>query len=267
MTATPEAAGRRAVRVLPDAATVQQTAAEAFVERVAGAVDARGLALVALSGGSTPRGLHALLADPGQPYRARVPWEAVRFFWGDERPVPPDHADSNYRMARETLLSRLPVRPEHVHRIPAEDPEPARAAEAYARTLREVFAAHGRLEGGWPRFDLVLLGMGADGHTASVFPGTAAVHETTRWVVAPWVPKLATHRITLTPPVLRRAEAVVFLVTGGDKAAALAAVLEGPPQPDVYPSQVVRPLDGTALWLVDRAAAARLASASDRPPA
>jgi 6-phosphogluconolactonase len=246
------------VRVLPDGPAVQRAAAAEVAARLEAAVAERGTAFVALSGGSTPRALYALLADPRGPYRARVPWEALQVFWGDERHVPPDHPESNYAMAHRALLAHVPVPPAQVHRIPAEDPDAGRVAVRYAATLHEVFGTRARLEGGWPRFDLVLLGMGADGHTASLFPGTEAVRETARPVAAPWVPKLGTHRITLTPPVLNRAAAVVFVVTGGDKAEALAAVLEGPPEPDVYPSQVVRPDHGALTWLVDRAAAARL---------
>jgi 6-phosphogluconolactonase len=247
-----------AVRVLPDASAVQRAAAEEFSARVEAAVAARGVALVALSGGSTPRGLYALLADPALPYRARVPWAALHVFWGDERHVPPDHPDSNYRMAREALLARVPVPEASVHRIPAEDPDADRAARRYAATLREVFGAHGRLEGPWPRFDLVLLGMGADGHTASLFPGTDAVDEMARPVAAPWVPAVRSRRITLTAPVLNGADAVVFLVAGADKAETLAAVLEGPRRPERYPSQLVRPARGALLWLVDRAAGSGL---------
>ena len=252
------------VRVLPDAPAVQRAAAEEFAARIEAAVEARGVAFVALSGGSTPRGLHTLLVDPAEPFRARVPWSRLHVFWGDERPVPPDHRDSNYRMADDTLLRRVPIPPAHVHRIRGEDPNHANAASRYAHELREAFAAHGRLDGGWPRFDLVILGMGPDGHTASLFPGTDAVHEATRWVVAALVAKLDSDRITLTPPVLNRAETVLFLVTGGDKAETLAAVLEGPFQPDVYPSQVIRPTAGPSIWLVDRAAAARLSAAWGR---
>ena len=255
---------RPTVRVLADAAAVQRAAAEETTARTEAAARARGAAFVALSGGSTPRGLHALLADPAGPYRARVPWERLHVFWGDERCVPPDHSDSNYRMARETLLEHVPVPPGQVHRMAGEDPDPARAAERYARELREVFERHGRLDGGSPRFDVVLLGMGADGHTASLFPGTDTVHETARPVVAVWVPKLGAHRITLTPPVLNRADTVLFLVTGADKAETLAAVLEGPAQPDVLPSQIVRPAPGAAIWLTDAAAGARLGARAGR---
>jgi 6-phosphogluconolactonase len=246
------------IRVLPDPAAVQRAAAEEFTARTEAAVRAHGAALVALSGGSTPRGLHALLADPAAPFRGRVPWTNLHVFWGDERPVPPDHPDSNYRMAYDTLLRHVPIPPAQAHRIAGEDPEHTRAAARYAEELREVFTAHGRLEAGCPRFDLVILGMGADGHTASLFPGTAAVHETKRLVVATWVEKLGSHRISLTPPVLNRADMVLFLVTGSDKAETFAAVLEGPPRPDIYPSQVIRPEAGALVWLVDWAAAAAL---------
>jgi 6-phosphogluconolactonase len=252
------------VRVLPDGPAVRRAAAEEFAARTDAAVRARGVAFVALSGGSTPRGLHALLADPEEPFRARVPWARLHVFWGDERPVPPDDSHSNYRMALDTLLDHVPIPPEQVHRVAGEDPDPERAAERYARELHEVFAAHGRLERGWPRFDLVILGMGADGHTASLFPGAGAVHEASRPVVAVWVAKLGSHRITLTPPVLNRADAVLFLVTGGEKAETLAAVLEGRLEPDVYPSQAIRPAAGALTWLVDRAAAARLAAPAGR---
>ena len=158
----------------------------------------------------------------------------------------------------------MPVPPAQIHRIAGEDPDPVEAAERYAQEIRRVFGALGRLEAGRPRFDLVVLGMGADGHTASLFPGTDAVRETTRLVAAPWVAKLGTHRLTLTPPVLNGADRVAFLVTGSDKADTLAAVLEGPREPDVYPSQAIAPRAGALIWLVDRAAA-RLSAAAAQP--
>ena len=253
------ATGRpRVVRALPEPEALARAAAEEVAGRLEAAARARGLATIALSGGSTPRALHALLTAEDGPFRARIPWTATHFFWGDERHVPPDHPDSNYRMAWETLLSRVPVAATQVHRIPAEMPDADAAARAYEAELRDVFGARGLLAEGRPRFDLVLLGMGADGHTASLFPGTAVVHETGRWVAAPWVPKLDAHRITLTPPVLNAAAAVLFLVAGQDKAETLRAVLEGPILPDRFPSQGVAPTDGDLVWLVDQAAAARL---------
>ncbi|HYL79732.1 MAG TPA: 6-phosphogluconolactonase, partial [Candidatus Acidoferrum sp.] len=208
---------------------------------------------VALSGGSTPKALFRLLAGEGDgSFRGRVPWNRAQVFWGDERHVPPDHPDSNYRMTYDTLLSRVPVPPENIHRIRTEDPDADKVAESYERTLRSVFRL---AEGQLPRFDLVLLGMGPDGHTASLFPGTPALHERKRLVVGQWVEKLQTHRITLTPPVLNNAALVVFLVSGAEKAETLRAVLLGEYQPERFPAQLVRPTGGRLLWLVDRAAA------------
>jgi len=232
---------------------------------------------VALSGGSTPRALYRLLADPAAPYRGRIDWPAIHFFWGDERHVPPDHPDSNFRMAREAMLDHVPVPAAHVNRIAGEEPEAALAARRYERELIDLFhlradrddqdgaasAPSPAMRPDWPRFDLVLLGLGQEGHTASLFPGSpllAAAHATRHLAAAVWVAPLATWRITLTPPVLNHAATVIFLVSGEAKAAALAAVLEGEAQPALYPARVVAPVDGRLLWLVDRAAAARLRS-------
>jgi 6-phosphogluconolactonase len=244
--------GQPEIRILTDGEEVCRAAAAAWVRLADEAVRTRGRFAVALSGGSTPQALYRLLAAETDDYRARMPWGQAHVFWGDERHVPPDHPDSNYRTAAEAMLSRVPVPPGNVHRIPAETPNAAEAAETYARTLREFF---GVAAGRFPRFDLILLGMGTDGHTASLFPGTDVLREQERLVAAPWVEKLASHRITLTPPVLNNAASVVFLVSGKEKAEALRAVLEGPHQPDRLPAQLVRPADGRLLWLVDRAAA------------
>jgi 6-phosphogluconolactonase len=240
------------VRFVADAAALAREAASIFVRLANEAVEAKGSFAVALSGGSTPKALFGLLAGE---YLDRVPWRGTNFFWGDERHVPPDHPDSNYRMTREAMLSTAPVPPENVHRIEAENPDAAAAAAAYEKTLEQWF---GTQPGEFPRFDLVLLGMGPDGHTASLFPHTTALHESTRSVVANWVPKFDAYRITLTAPVLNNAANVLFLVAGPDKAEALHEVLEGAPNPDEYPSQLVRPTSGSLLWLVDRAAAARM---------
>lgn len=177
------------------------------------------------------------------------------FFWGDERHVPPTDAESNYRMADEAMLSKIPVAVGNIFRVAAENPDAAAAAEAYEQTLRKFFALE---SGEVPRFDLILLGLGPDGHTASLFPGTAAVQERTRLVVANWVDKLKTSRITLTLPVLNAARCVAFLVSGTDKADALKAVLEGDAPGEQYPSKLVKPTDGKLIWLVDRAAASGL---------
>jgi 6-phosphogluconolactonase len=206
---------------------------------------------IVLSGGSTPRGLYELLAaDPA--IRDRLPWHHLHFFWGDERHVPPDHPQSNYRMAHESLFSLAPVPSENIHRVPAEEPEAALAAEKYEQELRTFF---GLEVGQLPRFDCILLGMGSDGHTASLFPETEALHTSNRLVVANWVDKFNAYRLTLTVPVLNHADLVMFLVSGHEKAEVLKEVLQGGRQPDRFPAQLIRPDPGKLLWIVDRAAA------------
>ena len=246
--------------VLPDPDAVARAAAEQIAVRAGRAAGETGTFSIALSGGSTPKRLYALLADPSAPYRSRIPWDRVRVFFGDERHVPPDDAQSNFRMARESLLEKAPIPSENVHRILAERPA-EEAAALYEAELRRAFALD---DGGVPRFDVVLLGMGEDGHTASLFPGTAALTERRRLVVANWVPKFSTWRITLTLPVLDAARAVLFLVAGGDKAGPLSAVFDPSSAPDAYPCQLVRPASGELLWLVDRAAAARVPPGVER---
>ena len=208
-----------------------------------------GRAAIALAGGSTPKGLYTLLASAE--WKPQIPWDKVHIFWGDERHVPPDHQDSNYRMAWETLLAHIPIPATHVHRIQSELKNASEAAEVYNQELKEHFRLQ---ENEKPRFDLILLGMGPDGHTASLFPGTSAVHETKQCVVAPWVEKFDTYRITLTPPVLNEAANIIFLVAGADKAETLKFVLEAAYEPDLYPAQIVQPSEGRLLWLVDQAA-------------
>ena len=239
------------LRIFDSGAELAEAAAEEFTGRAEEAVHARGRFVVALSGGSTPRRLFARLADPSQPFRDRIDWRAVHLFWGDERHVPPDHPESNFRMTRETLLDAVPIPAANVHRMRGEEPDAARAAALYEDELRAFFS-------GAPRFDLVLLGLGADAHTASMFPGTAVMRERERWVAAPWVEKLESFRITLTPAVLDRAAAVMFLVQGEEKAGAVRAVLEGDRDADRSPAQAVRPTEGEILWLLDRAAASSL---------
>lgn len=208
---------------------------------------------LALSGGSTPRAFHSTLVVP--PYRDQIDWENMQYFWGDERFVPPDDPESNYRMARETLLLQAPVTSDQVHPVPTERGDPALVAELYEADIRRLMNV---LPGQLPRFDLILLGMGPDGHCASLFPHTEALTVHDRLVTANHVPQLHTDRITFTVPVINNAAAVVFLVAGADKADALAAVLEGPHDPETYPSQLIAPEHGTLHWLVDRAAAAKL---------
>ncbi|SPF47075.1 6-phosphogluconolactonase [Candidatus Sulfotelmatobacter kueseliae] len=240
------------IRTLATPQDLSAAAAEEVVRAANEAVAERGRFAIALSGGSTPRNLHTLLATNA---RTSLPWDRAFFFWGDERHVPPTDPESNYRMADETLLSKIPVAPAHVFRIPAENPDAAAAAGAYEQTLRKFFALE---PGQFPRFDLILLGMGPDGHTASLFPGTAALEEKSHLVVANWVEKFKTCRITLTLPVLNAARCVVFLVSGTDKAPALHAVLQSDEPGEQYPAKLVRPTDGKLIWLVDRAAASGL---------
>ncbi len=242
------------IRTLADPEEVSRTAAEEFVRIGREAIQVRGRFIVALSGGSTPRRLYELLSRP--PFRGQLQWPLVEFFWGDERTVPPDHPDSNFRMAREAMLAKLDLSDSRVHRIEADRPDCTEAARDYQAEIARICGVSA--EGKPPRLDLVLLGMGPDAHTASLFPSTEALKEKERWVVANFVPKLAGDRLTLTPVILNRAANVIFLVAGDDKADALAAVLEGPPDPDRVPSQLIRPESGKLLWLVDRSAASRL---------
>jgi len=240
--------------VVPDAATLAERAAQYFVEMVGEAVAGRGRARIAISGGSTPRATFQLLADPNQPWRSRMPWNDLELYWVDERCVGPDDADSNYRMTREALLDHVPLTPEQIHRIEGEL-EPQVAADKYESELRGSF----RLEGAQiPRFDLVALGMGPDGHTASLFPHTAALHEMSRIVTANHVPQMDTWRITLTWPVINAARSVFFLIAGADKAGILNEVLTGPRDPERLPSQLIWPSSGILTLILDKAAAALL---------
>ncbi|GAB1538359.1 6-phosphogluconolactonase [Scytonema sp. NUACC21] len=249
------------IQVVANAEEISFKAAEEFVHRAQEAIQARGIFTIALAGGSTPKSLYTLLASDTASFRERVPWNKVHFFWGDERHVPPDHPDSNYRMVKERLLSQVPVLPENVHRILTENPDPGTAANKYEQVLQDIFALR---QGQLPRFDLVLLGMGPDGHTASLFPGTNAIHEHIHLVAAPWVEKQNTYRVTLTPPVLNNALYTIFLVSGAEKAETLRAVLEDDPDPDRFPAQIIRPKQGRLLWLVDRAAARLLRLEQER---
>jgi len=244
------------LRIVPDPPALFQAAAHEFASCAIARVKAAGRFTVALAGGSTPKSFYSLLAKND---RDRLPWNKLFFFWGDERHVPPDHPESNYRMAFESLLSKVPVPAGNAFRIPAENPDANQAAAAYEQTLRDFFESPA---GTFPRFDLILLGMGPDGHTASLFPGTNALKEKSRLVVANWVEKFKTDRITLTLPVLNQAAAVMFVVSGQDKAEALKEVLEGTQAPELYPSKLVHPANGDLVWLVDQAAASTLSKKS-----
>jgi len=240
------------LRIVDDLRGLSQAAAEEFVTQATGTVRANGRFTVALSGGSTPKSLFSLLAST---FRDQLPWDKMFFFWGDERHVPPDHPESNYRMAYEALLSKVPVPAENVFRVPAENPDASQAAADYEQTLRKFFELS---PGTFPRLDLILLGMGPDGHTASLFPGTSGLREKSRLVVANWVEKFKAYRITFTLPVLNNAAVVTFLVGGADKAETVREVLEGSQPAELFPSKLIHPTNGRLMWMLDQAAAAAL---------
>ena len=241
-------------RVVEGPNELARAAAEHFVERVQQAVEKRGRARIAISGGSTPKLTFALLADKSEPYFDKIAWDKIDLYWVDERTVGPEDPDSNYRMTNEALLSKVPLDPAHIHRIEGElDPE--QAAARYETIVRREF----RLEGAEaPRFDVVWLGMGDDAHTASLFPHTEGIHELGRIYYANHVPQKETWRITLTWPVINEALDVVFLIGGKDKADPLEKVFYGEYDPETYPSQLIKPKSGAVTFLLDRAAAAKL---------
>jgi 6-phosphogluconolactonase len=240
--------------VEPNAAALARRAADFFVEQALHAVTARGVARIAISGGSTPKAAFATLGEQGEEWRERMPWDKLDLWWVDERCVPPDDADSNYRMTRESLLDHVPLKPEQIHRIEGEL-EPDDAAARYEAELRKSFGLNGAET---PRFDLVQLGIGPDGHTASLFPHTDALRVTDRRVTANYVEKLDMWRVTLTRTVINQARQVFFLIAGADKAMILNEVLEGPRDPERLPSQFIAPVNGILTLLLDQAAAALL---------
>lgn len=239
-------------RVFPTPPEVAKAAAELFTNSITAAATARGIARVAISGGTTPKAMFTLLASDD--FATRIPWDKLDLYWVDERCVGPEDADSNYRMTREALLSKVPLPAARIHRMEGELP-PEEAAARYEAAIRNGF----RLEGAeTPTFDLVLLGMGDDGHTASLFPHTEALDDMTHIVVANHVPQKDTWRITLTWPVINQGREVAFLIEGAGKAQVLSEVLQGPYQPETYPSQIIRPASGKLTLLLDAAAAAKL---------
>ena len=242
------------IRILTTPQELFEVAAEEVVRAATEAVAQRGRFTIALSGGSTPKNLFNLLATNA---RTVFPWDRTYFFWSDERHVPPTDPESNYRMAEEIMLSKIPVNAGNVFRIAAENPDAAAVAEAYEQTLCKFFQLQ---PGQVPVFDLILLGMGPDGHTASLFPNTAGLQEKTRLVIANWVDKLKANRLTMTLPVLNSARTVAFLASGTDKAQVLRTVLEEDAPPEQYPAKLVRPSNRRLLWFVDRAAASQLKS-------
>lgn len=237
------------VRIFDVDADLFETAAEKFVQCASDAVSKRGRFTVALNGGSTPRHLFPLLVDSS---RFTIPWKQTFIFWGDERHVPPDDPESNFRMTNEMLLTKAPIPAENVFRVFAEK-DAETAAREYDAQLQKTFSP---APGHFPRFDLIMLGMGPDGHTASLFPDSAALQEKQRLVVANWVEKFNSYRITFTYPVLNNAASVMFIVTGAEKAPAVKQVLSD--SPNGPPAKFVRPANGELLWLLDRAAAADL---------
>lgn len=239
------------VRVFPSLDELSRSAASAFEK--ASCSKAGKTFSVALSGGLTPRMLYQILG--GQPFAKRIAWENIHLFQADERCVAPDHPDSNYRLIRETLLDRAGVPPGNFHRMKAEQADLEKAAEDYADELARVLKPP---KGSVPRLDMIFLGMGPDGHTASLFPGTAALEERTAWVRPNYVEKLGMRRLTMTFPLLNAAEHVIFLVAGADKAEVLRKVFECPPEQ--FPAQRVQPLDGTLSWFLDEAAARKFSA-------
>jgi 6-phosphogluconolactonase len=239
------------VSIFPDGGQLSVAAAQYIVRVAQESISAHGRFTLALSGGSTPRKLYAMLAD--EPYRGQINWALVEIFWSDERCVPPDNAESNYQLAQEVMLTKLPIAPSQIHRMPADLPDRDAASLAYTKEMQQVFGTEGI-----PQFDLIQLGMGPEGHTASLFPHQASLHEPQRLIMPVTVPKPPPPRLTFTPPLLNAAIHTLFLVTGAEKDQAIQAVLEGPYQPDEYPAQIVRPTSGEVTWMLDKAAAALL---------
>jgi 6-phosphogluconolactonase len=246
--ATPEATSQ--VHIFDNADEVARAATRRIIELARESINARGRFSIALAGGSTPKVIYELLAS--DEFRDQVDWTRVHIFFGDERSVPPDHHDSNYRMASEALLAHVPIPPDNVHRMVGEGDAVANA-RLYEEELREFFG-----DAPWPEFDLIMLGMGDDGHTASLFPGSRALHEQQAWVVSNWVEKFDTFRITLTAPAINHAAHVMFIITGAGKADRLPEVLQGARDTDRLPSQLIKPTHGTLEWFTDKAAAAKL---------
>lgn len=226
-------------------------AAADYIAKVAQeAIASCGRFTIALSGGTTPKKLYGLLAT--EPYRSQIDWAKVEIFWSDERCVPPDDAESNYHLAQEVMLSKLPLSASQIHRMPADAADRDSAAEKYTQEMQRVFGET------LPHFDLLQLGMGPEGHTASLFPHQPSLHEQQRLIMPVTVPKPPPPRLTFTPPLLNAARHILFLVTGGEKADAIQAVLEGNHQPDKYPAQIVQPTQGEVTWMLDTAAATKL---------
>jgi 6-phosphogluconolactonase len=240
--------------VCADRAALNAKAAECVRDIAKKAIFGSGTCAIALSGGSTPKSLYALMAAPE--WNAQYQWDHIHLFWGDERCVPIAHPDSNYAMVQRELLSKVAIPEKNIHRYPVELNEPNAVAAEYEKELKEFFGTNGM-----PRFDLVLLGLGENGHTASLFPHCAALQETKRLVVADWVEEVKTHRLTFTAPLINAARQIMFLVSGASKAQVLKDVLEGPRRPEDLPAQLIAPSSsGKLTWLADKDAASALSA-------
>jgi len=244
-----EVAGVSKIMVYPNKHKLIDAAIEKFIHLSNHAIHKRGIFSAALAGGGTPSPLYSRLAIPEN--QGRMDWSRIHLFWGDERHVPPDHADSNYRMVREQLLTKISIPEENVHRVPAEM-EVRMAAFSYEESLRNFFGSE------WPRFDLVILGMGEDGHTASLFPHSAGLNEKFRWFIANYAPDQSAWRLTLTKPAINAARQIHVLVSGAEKAHTVAEVLTGPVQPEDRPIQMIKPDKGEMVWMMDSEAAGEL---------
>lgn len=236
--------------IAQDLAGLHRQAADWIAQCIAGRAREKTRVALCLSGGTTPIELYKRLAAGGFP--EEIPWFRVHLFWGDERCVSPDDPDSNYHAAYESLISRVPIPPENIHRMRGEEADPENAADEYARELRDFFQPP---LGQWPVFDLMLLGIGSDGHTASLFPGSSALHETRRWVAAPHVEKFKARRLTLTTPVFNHARIVVFLAAGEEKAEVLGELLSADPAGSRSPARWIRPRRGRLVFFLDQSAA------------
>jgi 6-phosphogluconolactonase len=243
------------IRIFDDFESLSQAAAELFIVQARQSISTCGRFSVALSGGETPRRLYEILA--ASPYRERIHWDKVHIFWSDERCVPEDDPRSNARLARQTLLNQVPIPGENIHSIRC-DLSPDQAAFKYEEELRDFFRVQN------PNFHLVLLGLGANGHIASLFPHTPVLYEKEHWVSYVYIPELEMHRVTFTAPLINQANQVVFLVSGLDKASVLEQVLEGPYQPQELPAQLIRPNGAHPIWLVDKAASHKLTDQTDQ---
>lgn len=255
-TSTLSSSPNREIRILADINAIAKRAAQEILQAATSAVAQRGSFSLVLTGGSTPKTLYQSLVNDAA-LRAQLPWDKMVLFFGDERHVPPDHSDSNFRMANENMISKAPLHPGQVLRMKGEYQDAEKAALEYEQDLRSTLKLR---DSEYPRFDFVLLGMGSEGHTLSLFPGTKALHQPNRLVVHNWVGKLYTERITMTAPTVNNAAHVIFMVTGADKALALKGVLEGPYEPEQLPAQLIQPHHGKLQWLVDTAAGGMLST-------